>query len=219
MKLFRPVALAGASAALCLMPGTLCAQQTASTEHHSHYDSWSAGDSTDTGRRAFVFHQGDETPVQGFESHGGNGYGSRAGEHAERRYAETHAGTYVLFLEGGQMHRLDDAKDMAEVASFHERMRPLEAQQRELGIQQRPLSARMDALGRQMHATTDTARMTELGSQMNALGKQMSALGEQQSAIGKQQGELGHAMGKRVSELIEACLKNNTCPVVATPSA
>ena len=130
------------------------------------------------------------------------------------RYAQSHAGHYLAFLQDGTLRRLEDPAKVAEAERLYAPMGALAAKQEALAAEQRPLAAQQQALGVQQRAATDPETMGRIGAQQGALGAQQGALGAKQGEIGRQQGELGRAFYQRVQTMLDACLADRTCPRV-----
>ena len=134
-------------------------------------------------------------------------------------YAHDHAGTYIVFAQKGELHRLDAPKQVAEAQLLYAPMRELAAQQEALAAEQRPLAAQQQALGAEQRAATDPHEMTRIGAQQAAVGAEQAGIGQQQGAIGREQGTLGRAFYNRVQAMLEACLTAGSCPRVSSENA
>ena len=134
-------------------------------------------------------------------------------------YAHDHAGTYIVFTQNGELHRLDTPKQVAEAQLLYAPMRELAAQQEALAAEQRPLAAQQQALGAEQRAASDPHEMTRIGAEQAAVGAQQAGIGQQQGAIGREQGAIGRAFHNRVEAMLETCLADGSCPRVSSESA
>lgn len=146
-----------------------------------------------------------------------SGYGS--GSAAVLRYAKSHPGSYVVFTDGGALHRLDAPASLSELERTLAPMRELATRQKALAAEQRPLAAQQRDLGAQQRAARDPEEMGRLGAAQAAIGQEQGDLGAVQGIIGRKQGEIGRAFHEKVRTLIGACLADGSCPQVAEASA
>ena len=135
------------------------------------------------------------------------------------RYAQDHAGTYIVFSENGELRRLDNPERLREAQRLYEPMTALAAQQRALAAEQRPLAAQQRALGAQQRAATTPVEMQSIGAAQAALGAQQGNIGRVQGEIGRKQGEIGRALHARVEAMLDACLTDGSCPRVSAEAA
>lgn len=135
------------------------------------------------------------------------------------RYAQDHAGTYIVFVDKGVLRRLENPNRLAEAQHLYEPMRALETKQRALAAEQQPLAAQQRALGTQQRAATDPDEMRRIGAIQTEIGAQQGNIGRIQGTIGRQQGEIGRAFHARVESMLDACLADGTCPRVTTEAA
>ncbi len=147
---------------------------------------------------------------------------------AFEEYANRHAGRYIVFEQDGELHRLDSAEKVNEVAGLYAPMQDLQARQNKLTAQQKPLTAQqkpLTAQQRELSAAMRDAASPEamqsigkaqgsLGRQQGEIGRQQGEIGRQQGEIGRQQGELGRALNQKVQQLFNECLKDGSCPRV-----
>ena len=135
------------------------------------------------------------------------------------RYTHDHAGTYIVFAQGGELRRLDAAEALAEAQRLYAPMHDLATKQEALAAEQRPLAAQQGVLAAQQRAATNPQEMTRIGAEQAALGQQQGDIGRLQGAIGQKQGEIGRAFYKRVQGMLTACMANGSCPPVAAEAA
>ncbi len=128
-------------------------------------------------------------------------------------YAKRHEGSYVVFSENGTRYRLDKPELMAEIEALSKPMQELAAQQSVLAKQQQPLAAEQRELSEKMKATHSPDEIGRIGKEMGQVGQEQGEIGKQQGAIGKQQGNAGRALHDRIQALIDACLRDHSCPV------
>lgn len=188
-------------ALLCCMPLAAEAQQ------HGVYIS----DNDSSSNRAFALVNGSEVMLNGaWDNEGGQ----------VSRYAHAHPGHYIVFAEGGQLHRLDDPARISEAEQAYAPMVPLNARQHELALQQKPLADQQRALAeKQRAARGNPEEQGRIGQEQGRLGEQQGAIGEKQGEIGRQQGEIGRAFYNKVQGMLTTCLANNSCPRVSSDTA
>lgn len=131
------------------------------------------------------------------------------------RYAGSHAGTYIVFTQDGQLRRLENPQRLAEAQQLYEPMRALAAKQQALAAEQKPFAEQQRALDSQQRAATDPHEMTRIGAEQAAVGREQGEIGQLQGAVGRQQGEIGRAFYNRVQVFLDACLADGSCPRVA----
>ena len=133
---------------------------------------------------------------------------------AFEEYAYRHTGRYIIFEQDGELHRLDGAEKVNEVAGLYAPMQDLQARQNELTAQQKPLTAQQRELSAAMRDAASPEAMQSIGKAQGSLGRQQGEIGRQQGEIGRQQGELGRALNQKVQQLFNECLKDGSCPRV-----
>lgn len=135
------------------------------------------------------------------------------------RYAQAHPGTYLVFIEGGVLHRLDTPARLAQLEKLQAPMRELEAKQKALAAEQKPLAAQQRELGAQQKAAKDPDEMGRIGAAQGAIGQEQGEIGAVQGAIGQKQGDVGRAFYSEVQGQITACLADGSCPAVTSEAA
>lgn len=169
-------------------------------DHGMHMDSGNTG-------RTFALVQGNDVSLNGSWQHGD----------ALSRYAHEHAGHYIVFLDGDQLHRMDSASDVTQAEQAYAPMLPLEVRQKALADQQKPLSDQQRTLAEQQRAAVgNPAEQGRIGQEQGDLGRQQGEIGRKQGEIGRQQGEVARAFYAKVQTMINTCLANNTCPRVTS---
>ncbi len=131
-------------------------------------------------------------------------------------YAHGHAGRYLVFEQEGELHRLDNAQKIDELAGQYAPMQGLSARQKELAAQQKPLAAQQKELSAAMHEAASPEAMRRIGEAQGAIGRQQGEIGTRQGDIGRQQGELGRALNQKAQQLFNECLKDGSCPRVGS---
>ena len=145
--------------------------------------------------------------------------GSWHGTNDLARYAQEHAGTYIVFEDGGALRRLETPDRLAEAQHLYEPMRALAARQRALAAEQQPLAEQQRALAAQQQAATSPDEMRRIGAIQSDLGAQQGDIGRIQGEIGRQQGQIGRAFYARVQTMLTACLADGSCPRVPVEAA
>ena len=135
------------------------------------------------------------------------------------RYAREHAGTYIVFVQGDELHRLDSPERLAEAQQIYAPMRDLATRQQTLAAEQKPLAAQQQVLEAQQRAANDPREMTRIGAEQASLGQKQGDIGRLQGAIGQKQGEIGRAFYSRVQAMLTACMADGSCPRVAAQAA
>ena len=144
------------------------------------------------------------------------------GDDAMQAYAKAHPGeSYLLFVQDDTLYRLDAQAELASLAELHQPLEHLAGLQSELAAAMAPLSSQQQSLGEQMRATRDPRVMARIGHEQGIIGARQGEIGRQQGVIGRQQGMLGRAFYQSTQELIDRCLKDNSCSAVgsAAPAA
>ena len=145
--------------------------------------------------------------------------GGWSGSAPALRYAQNHPGSYVVFSNGGVLHRLDTPARLAELERTLAPMRELEARQKALAAEQKPLAAQQRDLGAQQRAASDPEEKGQLGAAQGAIGQEQGAIGAVQGTIGQKQGEIGRAFYAQVQTFLSACLADGSCPQVRSETA
>lgn len=129
-------------------------------------------------------------------------------------YTQAHPGSYIVFVQGGELHRLNTPERVADAEKLYAPMLSLEARQRALAAEQRPLAEQQRALAAEQRAAVNPAEQGRIGALQGKLGAQQGAIGERQGEIGRKQGEVGRAFYDRVQAMLEVCLTDGSCPRV-----
>ncbi len=131
-------------------------------------------------------------------------------------YAHSHPGHYLVFWQGGALHRLDTPARIAEVERDYAPMAPLEARQKELAARQKPFAEQQKTLAaQQREAAGNPDEQGRIGQQQGKVGQLQGNIGRQQGEMGRQQGEIGRAVYVKVQGMLTACLTDSSCPRVA----
>lgn len=139
--------------------------------------------------------------------------------HSLGAYTQQHPGNYIVFSQGGTLHRLGTPERVAEAQRLYVPLIPLAAKQHALAEQQKPFAAEQRALAAEQRTATDAAEMGRIGALQGEVGRQQGAIGARQGEIGRRQGELGKALYDRVQGMLDACLSDGTCPSVPEQTA
>ena len=145
--------------------------------------------------------------------------GNWSGSSPLLRYAHDHPGSYVVFSENGALRRLDTPACMRELEQAQLPLRELDAKQKALGQEQKPLEEQQKRLAAQQRAAESPQEQGRVGMVQGAIGGEQGVIGRLQGEIGKQQGEIGRALNERVQALIDACVRDGSCPRIATDTA
>lgn len=126
-------------------------------------------------------------------------------------------GNFILFQDGqGPIRQLVAPSAIARVQAAYAPMEALNVQQSAFAKQQKPLAAQQSALATAMKAAATPAQMGEIGREQGRIGHIQGQIGHEQGIIGQQQGTVGRAFYTQLQTVIDACLHNGTCSVVAT---
>ncbi len=135
------------------------------------------------------------------------------------RYTQDHPGSYIVFVQDGELHRLNTPDRVAEAEKLYAPMLPLAAKQRALAAEQKPLAEQQRALAAEQRAVVDPAEKGRVGALQGKVGAQQGAIGARQGEIGRRQGEVGRAFYDRIQAMLDACLVDRSCPRISADTA
>lgn len=135
------------------------------------------------------------------------------------KYAQQHPGTYIVFVQDGDLYRLDASVSLTKAKALYAPMRSLMIRQAALAAEQVPLAHTQRALGEEQRTAVDPGEKGRIGAAQGAIGQQQGAIGELQGQIGREQGLVGRTFYRHVEAMLNDCVANHSCTRVSVESA